>query len=47
MKLNQSLTDFYLTNHLTVYRANIVHKKKAHGLKAQALKTSFLAAVQM
>ena len=27
--LNQSLTDLYLINHLTNYRANIVHQKEA------------------
>ena len=26
---NQSLTDLYLINHLTIYRANIVHQKEA------------------
>ena len=30
MKLfNQSLTEVYLINHLTIYRANIVHQKEA------------------
>ena len=25
---NQSLTDLYLINHLTIYRANIAHQKE-------------------